>query len=130
MLFKIFSLYHIFTSIHLYSTIFGISTYFGRPAQQAGFGNRQDAKPSPDAEGRRCRVRSRLTPSLPSKAGAMWYSIPVPITRGFETLFTFQVMSYSLKLANTTIVTGNPLLSTAGAGGGGVLRGGGGNCPL
>lgn len=58
---------------------------------QAGFGNRQSVQQSPDAEGQRCRVRSRLTPSLPSKAGAMWYSVPVPVTRGFETLFTFQV---------------------------------------
>ncbi|CAN0449806.1 unnamed protein product, partial [Scytosiphon promiscuus] len=57
----------------------------------AGFGNRASTAQSPDAEGSRCRVRSRLTPSLPSKAGAMWYSTPVPVSRGFETLFTFQV---------------------------------------
>lgn len=57
---------------------------------QAGFGNRLSVEQSPDARGKRCRVRSRLTPSLPSKAGAMWYSVPVPVTRGFETLFTFQ----------------------------------------
>ncbi|CAM9964606.1 unnamed protein product, partial [Pylaiella littoralis] len=57
---------------------------------QAGFGNRLSVEQSPDATGRRCRIRSRLTPSLPSKAGAMWYSVPVPVTRGFETLFTFQ----------------------------------------
>lgn len=61
---------------------------------QAGFGNRQSVQQSPDAEGQRCRVRSRLTPSLPSKAGAMWYSVPVPVTRGFETLFTFQVREW------------------------------------
>eukprot|EP00752_Nemacystus_decipiens_P015593 g13916.t1 len=62
---------------------------------QAGFGNRQSVQQSPDAEGKRCRVRSRLTPSLPSKAGAMWYSVPVPVTRGFETLFTFQITDHS-----------------------------------
>ncbi|CAM9804989.1 unnamed protein product, partial [Sphacelaria rigidula] len=58
---------------------------------QAAFGNRQRAEVSRDTNATRCRVRSRLTPSLPSKAGAMWYSVPVPVTRGFETLFTFQV---------------------------------------
>ena len=66
---------------------------------QAGFGNRQAAGQSPDAEGQRCRVRSRLTPSLPSKSGAMWYSVPVPVTRGFETLFTFQVRLHALLLS-------------------------------
>eukprot|EP00903_Cladosiphon_okamuranus_P010242 g9699.t2 len=63
--------------------------------RQAGFGNRLSVQHSPDAEGKRCRVRSRLTPSLPSKAGAMWYSVPVPVTRGFETLFTFQITDHS-----------------------------------
>ncbi|CAM9370870.1 unnamed protein product [Ectocarpus sp. 8 AP-2014] len=62
---------------------------------QAGFGNREAVQQSPDAGGSRCRVRSRLTPSLPSKAGAMWYSLPVPVTRGFETLFTFQITDHS-----------------------------------
>ncbi|CAM9157676.1 unnamed protein product [Laminaria digitata] len=64
-------------------------------SHQAGFGNRQAVEQSPDSEGRRCRVRSRLTPSLPSKSGAMWYSVPVPVARGFETLFTFQISDHS-----------------------------------
>ncbi|CAM9566805.1 unnamed protein product, partial [Discosporangium mesarthrocarpum] len=62
---------------------------------KAGFGHRENVTQSPDAAGDRCRVRARLTPSLPSKAGAMWYSVPVPVTRGFETIFTFQVSDQS-----------------------------------
>ncbi|CAM9212124.1 unnamed protein product, partial [Choristocarpus tenellus] len=60
----------------------------GTTNNRAGFGHRENATQSPDVAGERCRVRARLTPSLPSKTGAMWYSVPVPVTRGFETIFT------------------------------------------
>ncbi|CAM9610828.1 unnamed protein product, partial [Hapterophycus canaliculatus] len=86
---------------------------------QAGFGNRESAEQSPDAQGNRCRVRSRLTPSLPSKAGAMWYSVPVPVSRGFETLFTFQISDHSrICTEHTDPLFSRRLHSTCSVGGG------------
>lgn len=57
----------------------------------AGFIHRFDQKSSPDS----CRVRSRLTPSGPSKVGSMWFLDPAPVVNGFDTLFTFQVTDHS-----------------------------------
>jgi hypothetical protein len=58
---------------------------------QAGFGHRTTVAASPDADMQQCAVRVRLVPSLPHKAGAVWYHVPLPVMRGFETQFTFQV---------------------------------------
>jgi hypothetical protein len=58
---------------------------------QAGFGHRTTVAASPDAGMKQCAVRARLVPSLPHKAGAVWYHVPLPVMRGFETQFTFQV---------------------------------------
>ena len=40
-------------------------------------------------------VRVRLTPSRPSRAGSVWYHTPLPVNKGFQTLFTFQVSDHS-----------------------------------
>ena len=42
-----------------------------------------------------CRTRVRLTPSEPSKAGAMWHARPLAVFLGFETKFTFQITDQS-----------------------------------
>ena len=42
-----------------------------------------------------CPVRTRLTPSGPSKVGALWYHIPIAVITGFETMFTFQISDHS-----------------------------------
>jgi hypothetical protein len=57
----------------------------------AGFIHRNDQKSSPKS----CKVRSRLTPSGPSKAGSMWFIDPAPVVNGFDTFFTFQVSDHS-----------------------------------
>jgi hypothetical protein len=77
--------------------------------QVAGFGHRGDALGSPDSRGEECDVRLRLTPSFPSKAGAVWRSSPVRVLRGFETLFTFQVTDQS-KVCSERL---DPLFSSA-----------------
>eukprot|EP00611_Tribonema_gayanum_P001437 TRINITY_DN1103_c0_g1_i2.p1 TRINITY_DN1103_c0_g1~~TRINITY_DN1103_c0_g1_i2.p1 ORF type:complete len:313 (-),score=78.23 TRINITY_DN1103_c0_g1_i2:442-1380(-) len=58
----------------------------------AGFGHRKNVEPALSTE---CPVRARLAPSLPNKAGAIWYSVPLPVLRGFETQFTFQITDHS-----------------------------------
>lgn len=58
----------------------------------AGFLHRGDTVSAPDKE---CAVRARLTPSNPSKAGAMWYRQEVAVFDGFETYFTFQISDHS-----------------------------------
>ncbi|KAG5178746.1 concanavalin A-like lectin/glucanase domain-containing protein [Tribonema minus] len=40
--------------------------------------------------GRAFVENAQASPSLPNKAGAIWYSVPLPVLRGFETQFTFQ----------------------------------------
>jgi hypothetical protein len=42
-----------------------------------------------------CSNRLRLTPSHPSKAGSVWYESRVPILRGFETTFSWQITNQS-----------------------------------
>ena len=42
-----------------------------------------------------CRTRIRLTPSEPSKSGAVWHSRPLAVLLGFETKFTFQITDQS-----------------------------------
>ena len=58
---------------------------------QAGFLHRPGTISAPT----KCAVRSRLTPSGPSKAGAMWYREEVPVSNGFDTYFTFQMSDHS-----------------------------------
>ena len=58
----------------------------------AGFLHRSDAVNAPNE---RCAIRSRLTPSGPTKAGAMWFVDSVPVNNGFETIFTFQISDQS-----------------------------------
>lgn len=60
--------------------------------QLAGFLHRSDAINSPSKE---CAIRARLTPSGPTKAGAVWFVDPVPVNNGFETSFTFQITDHS-----------------------------------
>jgi hypothetical protein len=60
-------------------------------ASQAGFLHRPGTLSAPEA----CAVRARLTPSLGGKAGALWYRDEVPISNGFDTLFTFQMTDHS-----------------------------------
>ena len=44
-----------------------------------------------------CSNRIRLTPSHPSKAGSVFYESRVPILRGFETSFTWQITDQSVE---------------------------------
>ena len=60
-------------------------------ASQAGFLHKPGTISAPDS----CAVRARLTPSLGGKAGAMWNRDEVPISNGFDTLFTFQITDHS-----------------------------------
>jgi len=62
------------------------------PTSSAVFGHRDNFRPHPRG---RCPVRVRLNPSRPSRAGSMWYHTPIPINKGFQTLFTFQVSDHS-----------------------------------
>jgi hypothetical protein len=57
----------------------------------AGFQHRNDTISAPTS----CKVRTRLTPSGPSKAGSMWYRESVPVSNGFDTYFTFQISDHS-----------------------------------
>eukprot|EP01040_Poterioochromonas_malhamensis_P009017 gene9017-9764_t len=59
--------------------------------QLAGFLNRNDTQAAPT----QCDVRIRLTPSGPSKAGAVWFNEPAPVSHGFDTIFTFQITDHS-----------------------------------
>ena len=61
-------------------------------SELAGFLHRGSTASAPDEE---CAVRVRLTPSNPSKRGAMWYREEVPVFAGFETYFTFQISDHS-----------------------------------
>lgn len=61
----------------------------------AGFGHRDDVQASPDSKGLSCSVRARIAPSLPAQAGALWYSNPLQVAIGFETMFTFQITDHS-----------------------------------
>jgi hypothetical protein len=60
-------------------------------ASQAGFLHRPGTYSAPTT----CAVRSRLTPSGPSKSGAMWFRDEVPVSNGFDTYFTFQITDHS-----------------------------------
>ena len=59
--------------------------------QQAGFLHINNTKSAPKI----CSGRVRLTPSGPSKAGAMWYRSEVSVSGGFMTTFTFQITDHS-----------------------------------
>ena len=67
------------------------SDNFETDTSLAGYLNRVNTTSAPTT----CAVRSRLTPSGPSKAGSMWYRELVPISEGFDTLFTFQISDHS-----------------------------------
>lgn len=56
-----------------------------------GFLHRNDTLSSPLY----CSQRVRLTPSGPSKIGAMWYREMRPVSNGFDTYFTFQITDHS-----------------------------------
>jgi hypothetical protein len=58
----------------------------------AGFLHRGSTVSAPNAT---CPVRVRLTPSNPSKRGAMWYREEVAVYDGFETYFTYQISDHS-----------------------------------
>ena len=58
---------------------------------EAGFLHRSDTVNAPTS----CSIRSRLTPSTPSAVGSMWYRDDVPLFRGFDTYFTFQITDHS-----------------------------------
>ena len=62
------------------------------PTNSAVFGHRDNFRPHPEG---RCPVRVRLNPSRPSRAGSVWHHTPVPINKGFQTLFTFQISDHS-----------------------------------
>ena len=44
-----------------------------------------------------CSTRLRLTPSHPSQAGSIWYESRVPVLRGFETSFSWQITDHSVE---------------------------------
>jgi len=44
-----------------------------------------------------CSTRLRLTPSHPSKAGSVWYESRVPVLRGFESTFSWQITDPSVE---------------------------------
>ena len=60
-------------------------------SELAGFLHRADNINAPS----NCSVRVRLTPSGPTKAGAVWFVNSVPVNNGFETSFTFQISDHS-----------------------------------
>lgn len=58
---------------------------------QAGFLHRQGTVSAPKG----CKVRARMTPSGPSKAGSVWARDKSPVLNGFDTYFTFQISDHS-----------------------------------
>ncbi|KAL7547055.1 hypothetical protein ACHAWF_010377 [Thalassiosira exigua] len=63
---------------------------------EAGFGHRV-AFEAGVALATGCSTRLRLTPSHPSKAGSVWYESRVPVLRGFEARFRWQVSDHSVE---------------------------------
>jgi hypothetical protein len=67
--------------------------------REAVFGHRHDldvdAAAAANVDDAGCSSRIRLTPSHPSKAGSVWYDTRVPVLRGFETTFTWQIIDHS-----------------------------------
>lgn len=59
--------------------------------QLAGFLHRRGTLSAPKS----CATRIRLTPSGPSKVGAVYFVDPAPVSKGFDTVFTFQVTDHS-----------------------------------
>ena len=57
----------------------------------AGFLHRNDTITAPSS----CNIRLRLTPSGPSKAGAVWFRDKVSVYSGFDTYFNFQISDHS-----------------------------------
>ena len=55
-------------------------------------GHRDDYTKSKET---RCGGRIRLTPSTPSKVGGFWHRNRLPIVKGFDTIFTFQISDHS-----------------------------------
>ena len=70
-------------------------------SELAGFLHRGSTASAPVTE---CNVRVRLTPSNPSKRGAMWYREQVPVFSGFETYFTFQISDHSKECMYSTYI--------------------------
>lgn len=60
----------------------------------AVFGHRREFETSVTTG---CSTRLRLTPSQPSKAGSIWYESRVPVLRGFETIFSWQITDHSVE---------------------------------
>lgn len=61
---------------------------------EAVFGHRDEFAVGTDTG---CSTRLRLTPSHPSKAGSVFYESRVPILRGFETNFSWQITDQSVE---------------------------------
>lgn len=61
---------------------------------EAVFGHRDEFAVGVDTG---CSTRLRLTPSHPSKAGSVFYESRVPILRGFETTFSWQISDQSVE---------------------------------
>lgn len=60
--------------------------------EYAQFGHRDDFEKEPLSE---CPVRVRLTPSKPSRVGALWYTQGIEVLSGFECGFRFQITDLS-----------------------------------
>lgn len=60
--------------------------------REAQFGHRDYFVPSNKTG---CSTRLRLTDSVPSQAGSVWYEKRLPVLTGFDTIFTFQVSDHS-----------------------------------
>ncbi|DAZ99469.1 TPA: hypothetical protein N0F65_001654 [Lagenidium giganteum] len=68
-------------------------TTSGRIAvETATHGHRDNFEKS---EEQRCAVRLRLTPSQPRQVSSVWFSESLPVVKGFETRFTFQITDQS-----------------------------------
>ncbi|GMI58959.1 hypothetical protein ScalyP_jg11004 [Parmales sp. scaly parma] len=48
-----------------------------------------------DSKTERCNGRLRLTPSTPHKSGAVWHETRLPLTQGFDTIFTYHISDHS-----------------------------------
>ena len=59
---------------------------------QSQFGHRDEFESNPHAG---CPRRLRLTSSLPSQAGSVFYEKRVPVIKGFDITFSFQITAHS-----------------------------------
>jgi hypothetical protein len=58
----------------------------------AQFGHRNQFESNPESG---CPRRLRLTQSLPSQAGSVFHATRLPVIRGFDTTFSFQITAHS-----------------------------------